>query len=409
MKRIGLTLIAIVLLAFPLFSQTVSIPDTAFLYALIDEGVDTNGDSLISFEEAEAVTSLDVSNYGEGWYEEEGAASSLAGIEAFINLDTLYCSRNGLTSLDISNNIALRFLWCGGNDLTTLDVSNNNALTYLNVGCFHHGCADGNHLTSLDVSNNTALTHLSCAQNQLTTLDISANSALEYLSCEINQLTALDVSNNIALKLLKCGSNQLTGLDVTKNTALQYLICGQNYLINLDVSNNSSLTLFHCEDNQLTSLDVSANSVLHLLDCSENQLTSLDISHNSAITNLWINRMHSLQEVCVWELPFPPSGVDVYSSDSPNVKYTYCGVDIDGYTLSGLTIYPNPSNNLLTIETEYPDHYSINITSLNGQMIYSTKIKGITNQLDLSSFQKGVYLITIRSEDFVTTRKIIKL
>jgi hypothetical protein len=46
---------------------------------------------------------------------------------------------------------------------------------------------------------------------------------------------------------------------------------------------------------------------------------------------------------------------------------------------------------------------------MNGQLIYSTKMKGTTLQIDLSPFQKGVYFITIRSEDFVTTRKVIKL
>jgi hypothetical protein len=62
MKRIGLILIAILLVAYPLFSQIVSIPDTAFLYALIDEGVDTNGDSLISQSEADSVTELHIEN-----------------------------------------------------------------------------------------------------------------------------------------------------------------------------------------------------------------------------------------------------------------------------------------------------------------------------------------------------------
>ena len=76
---------------------------------------------------------------------------------------------------------------------------------------------------------------------------------------------------------------------------------------------------------------------------------------------------------------------------------------------SRVKIYPNPTNNLLTIETEYPDHYSINITTLNGQQILTGEMEGITHQIDLSSFQKGVYFITIRSKDFVTTRKIIKL
>jgi photosystem II stability/assembly factor-like uncharacterized protein len=71
--------------------------------------------------------------------------------------------------------------------------------------------------------------------------------------------------------------------------------------------------------------------------------------------------------------------------------------------------YPNPTSNLLTIDAEQQDHYSIEITSLNGQLLLSQEMKGTTHQLDLSSFQSGVYFITIRSKDFVTTRKIVKL
>ena len=85
------------------------------------------------------------------------------------------------------------------------------------------------------------------------------------------------------------------------------------------------------------------------------------------------------------------------------------GIDDPVSGEESLKIYPNPTNNLLTIETEYPDHYSIEITSLNGQQILIGEMEGTSHQIDLSSFQKGVYLITIRSEDFVTTRKIIKL
>ena len=53
MKRIGLTLMTILLMALPMFSQNVEIPDTAFFNALIDVGVDTDEDSIISNEEAE--------------------------------------------------------------------------------------------------------------------------------------------------------------------------------------------------------------------------------------------------------------------------------------------------------------------------------------------------------------------
>jgi hypothetical protein len=73
------------------------------------------------------------------------------------------------------------------------------------------------------------------------------------------------------------------------------------------------------------------------------------------------------------------------------------------------SIYPNPTNSLLTIETGIADINEIEITTQNGQLIYSSTIVGTTHQLDLSSFDSGVYFITIRSNDFVTTRKIIKL
>jgi rhodanese-related sulfurtransferase len=72
-------------------------------------------------------------------------------------------------------------------------------------------------------------------------------------------------------------------------------------------------------------------------------------------------------------------------------------------------IYPNPTHTILKLETEKSNLYSIEINSLNGRLIYTDKMEGTTHQLDLSSFRAGVYFITIRSKDFVTTRKIIKL
>jgi len=55
-------------------------------------------------------------------------------------------------------------------------------------------CSD-NQLTSLDVSQNIALTVLICLDNQLSSLDVSNNTALIDLRCSDNQLTNLDVRN----------------------------------------------------------------------------------------------------------------------------------------------------------------------------------------------------------------------
>ena len=172
MKRKGFIILALLLMVFPLFSQTVSIPDEAFLFALIEKGVDTDRDGLISYAEAEAVTTLDIQ--GEeycGWYYCEGGdITSLVGIEAFTKLKTLSCQYNQIDSLDLSQNTALTILNCEENGIRYLDVSGCAQLYRLN-------CAR-NDMFSLDVSGCTALTHLDCSGYQLFNLDVSGCTAL---------------------------------------------------------------------------------------------------------------------------------------------------------------------------------------------------------------------------------------
>jgi len=145
---------------------------------------------------------------------------------------------------------------------------------------------------------------------------------LARLNCSENKLTHLDVSNNIALVDLNCICNQLAILDVSNNTSLEELYCSENLLSTLDVSNMVGYCNLYCSGNQLTTIDVSNNTSLRDLDCSENQLTSLDVSNNTALGVLYLGNMPSLGKVCVWEVPFPPEGVEIDTEGSPNVYFT---------------------------------------------------------------------------------------
>jgi Leucine-rich repeat (LRR) protein len=109
--------------------------------------------------------------------------SSLAGIEYFTGLKTLYCYSNELTTLDLSANTELEYLSCDNNQLPTLDLSANTKLKTLS-------CSN-NELTTLDLSANTELESLYCGHNKLTTLALSANTKLEYLDCSYNHIAAI--------------------------------------------------------------------------------------------------------------------------------------------------------------------------------------------------------------------------
>jgi hypothetical protein len=118
---------------------------------------------------------------------------------------------------------------------------------------------------------------------------------------------------------------------------------------------------------------------------------------------------------------FPTNGLSVYKD------YWLYAVDIYGFiskpdtvtvepptgveesVKAGIIISPNPAIGLLSIETTQPGKHIIEITSLNGQLLYTDSMEGPTHQVDLSSFQKGLYIITVRSRDYTTSQKLIKV
>ena len=148
--------------------------------------------------------------------------------------------------------------------------------------------------------------------NALIDLGIDRNEDGAISPSEAEEIPHIDVSDR--------GISDMTGIEAF--TDLERLNCWKNQLTSLDVSQNTALTDLYCADNQLTSLDVSNNTVLTVLHCFENQLTSLDISNNISLTDIRLRDMPSLNEVCVWEVPFPPDGVEVDIANSPNITFT---------------------------------------------------------------------------------------
>ena len=84
------------------------------------------------------------------------------------------------------------------------------------------------------------------------------------------------------------------------------------------------------------------------------------------------------------------------------------GVGIDNVLHAHFRIYPNPTRDMLTIAFEEKGEYTIELTTLNGQVLFRTDIEDSTYRIDLSSYPRGLYLINIRSKAFISTKKIIK-
>ena len=246
----------------------IEIADANFKKFLLGK-YDTNGDGKISSAEAEAVKSMDCSNQ---------SIASLSGIAHFINLDTLICNNNQLTTIDLSKNLRLVRFSCDNNALTSLDVSGNIELTDLSC--------QSNKINAINIFGNLKLKTFNCSANKIAVIDVSKLTALEIFTCNDNELVALVVNQNTKMTTLNCFNNQIATLDLSKNVAMTTLNCSNNKLTALDVSNNVAMTTLNCSNNELTALDVSKNTALTTLNCSTNQLTALDISKNTALATL---------------------------------------------------------------------------------------------------------------------------
>ncbi|WP_299277317.1 T9SS type A sorting domain-containing protein [uncultured Psychroserpens sp.] len=316
-------------------AQIVNIPDANFKTALINLGVDVNTDGEIQESEAQTITTLDVSQSG---------ISDLTGIEAFTNLEYLNCDLNGITSLDLSQNVNLVEFHCWHNILTDLDLSQNINLIAL--------YCNGNPMTSLNISQNLNLVTLDCSAIDITSLDVSPNINLEYLNCSNISLGALDVSQNLNLKTLKCSGNEISTIDVSQNLNLEVLECVGNPLTaGIDLSQNINLETLICYGSQLTSIDVSQNTNLKRFECNNNQLTNLDVTQNSNLETLVCNHNQladldvsqnpNLIKLDIWHNQFASINV----TQNPNLEELFCGENL----LTSIDVTQNPNLTTLSL------------------------------------------------------------
>ncbi|MDN3677065.1 T9SS type A sorting domain-containing protein [Flavobacterium paronense] len=205
--------------------------------------IDINDNGEIEQSEALQVLVLNVSNT---------SITNLSGINYFVNLGTLYCANNPLTSLDLTSLVNLTGLNCANDLLTTLNVS---GLTNLwELYCFN------NQLTSLNLNGFSNLHLLYCSSNLLQDLQVNDLVNLNILQCQNNQLPSLNLSGLVNINSLICFNNQLTTINLSGLVSLRDFMCSQNLLPEINLNDSPHLRTMYCNDNQLISLFVKTGS-----------------------------------------------------------------------------------------------------------------------------------------------------
>lgn len=382
MRNIILCLLVFALSHTALHSQYVNIPDPNLMEALLEHGVDTNGDFFISFEEAEAVDSLKLLN----------GITDMTGIEAFVNLRHLDCKGagwarpNNIVHLDVSANVSLEYLDCGYNLLDTLIVGNNDML--LEMDCM------ANQLTRLDLSGCPNLRYLNCGGSPLVWLDLSTCTAMETL-----YITEVPTSLIVCPWTLPFPPSGPT-IIIEENESVLFVDCippvvslsgDYVYLPGLiEFSSNEDGIVYLVNSDTLDTMDEIRSACLDSLEVSSDVTENFDLSGISA-SFLWILAADTSYNISAAE-GFPVYGVGIEKSPEFSVE-----------------VYPNPASEQVTISSAMNLINSVEIADINGRIIFSNEHPGNSYNIDLSEFRKGLYFLRISDGREVTTRKLIKL
>jgi hypothetical protein len=103
---------------------------------------------------------------------------------------------------------------------------------------------------------------------------------------------------------------------------------------------------------------------------------------------------------------------DGCTATSAPFNETSAGIEENNSVTNGIVIFPNPSTGLFTLKFNQKEiaNYSIEVRSLNGQLVDSYELNNVTNEfnysMDLQSQSKGMYFIHVNNGSKTVIQKI---
>ena len=115
-----------------------------------------------------------------------------------------------------------------------------------------------------------------------------------------------------------------------------------------------------------------------------------------------------------WGIAVDASGIlYIGESDNSDVRKitpnsSTLGINENNTTGFNVTLYPNPASTVLNIKVEKPEANTLlTIIDVSGKTIYTQNVTNALTTINTSTFPKGVYFLTVKSQDKKTVKKFL--
>jgi hypothetical protein len=96
-----------------------------------------------------------------------------------------------------------------------------------------------------------------------------------------------------------------------------------------------------------------------------------------------------------------------YESAEDDIYLTYVGISGPS-KINSLKVFPNPSKGYVTVDLpeNFNENYTIDVYSLSGAKVYSTKINNSDNRINIENLKDGLYIIKLENNGEIYSQKI---
>ena len=84
---------------------------------------------------------------------------------------------------------------------------------------------------------------------------------------------------------------------------------------------------------------------------------------------------------------------------------TLSSVGISEIVASNISVFPNPAKNFVVVKAD--NITEINITDLSGKVVCRKKLNASEEKINVSIFESGIYIISVKNDNSVYTQKLI--
>lgn len=387
----------------PMLTSIAGVPNS---FSALDFFYITNNDSLISLEGIE--------NYN------AGTIMSITDNDALVDLTGIGGGAlNSAEIVIISNNDALQSL-NGAEDLIAHDylyIENNENLTDLSGPTYPVGYGDG-----LIIRNNPNLSVCN-ADFVCQYLYINGVEEQEWFP-GIFENNAPGCNDNIVIEY----GCELTSNDNCTSTDWPELY-PPNFLLNLNetiIANNE----FATTSTQIPSCNDVPNrkDVWFVFDAGDVSVVDISVQFGFNFQlwegDCWSGELNHVSDACgtgtVTDIQVVQNGrylIQVWDNNSGRMASSVPGwfnltvqdasLSNEDFSLDNVNLFPNPITNELTIQADSSIDY-INVYNVLGQQVYSLDPNINTTTIDTSTFNQGLYLVTITINGSESTYRIVK-